>query len=363
MKKNKSRLLLAVLLVLLAGLAVWNVVLQLELKKYKPQIEAYLPEDIYVAVGRTIEIYNDQTAWSGVREGYSFNWDCEVGENLADRFSVTGKEEQIGEYALTLTIYDYNLNEMMTLESTLHVVSGEISGEYSMLNMGDSLSDGREWYRTIYHLSGDRLSFTGTRGWTRYSHEGRSGFSAQNYLEPTEYFAEGVSEGVQPFYDPVQKMFDWNYYKLYTGKNPDAIQIFLGTNGMKDDPSETVTAIGQMVDNIRRYDKEIPIYLVTPIYWADQGKIGSMKKHDGTAWLRGEFKSRADKRVMDLMQVMDRKFAGMDGVTLIPLALMHNSRDNFSGTDALHPGETGYLQFADVMYSVYCGTLEQQLGG
>lgn len=363
MKKNRGRVLPAILLVFLAGLVIWNVILQMELKKYKPRIEAYLPEDVYVAVGSTIELYNDQVAWSGIREGYSFNWDCEIGENLTDRFSVTGKEEQIGEYSLILTIYDYNVNEIVTLESTLHVVENTLSGEYSILNMGDSLSNGREWYRTIYHLSGDMLSFMGTRGWTRYSHEGRSGFSAQDYLSPTEYVADGVNEGVHPFYDPVQKMFDWNYYKLYTGRNPDVIQIFLGTNGMQDDPSVTVNAIAQMVDNIRRHDKEIPIYLVTPIYWADQDKIGAMKRQDGTAWLRGEFKNRCDKRVMDLMQAMDKKFAGMDGVTLIPLALMHNSRDNFTGTDALHPGEAGDQQFADVMYSVYCGTFAQQLGG
>ena len=64
----------------------------------------------------------------------------------------------------------------------------------------------RDRYRTIYHLSGDQITFTGTRGWTRYSHEGRSGFSAKDYLEPTEFFSDGVSEGIQPFYDPVQEM-------------------------------------------------------------------------------------------------------------------------------------------------------------
>ena len=220
------------IVLLFAGLLAWNLFLQSELQKYKPQVEAYLPEDVYVAVGSTIELYNDQVVWSGLRDGYSCDWDCPVGENLEDRFSVTGKEEQIGDYPLTLTVFDYNVNELLTLSCTLHVVE-KLEGEYSIMNMGDSLSDGKEWYRTIYHLSGDQITFTGTRGWTRYSHEGRSGFSAQDYLEPTEFFSNGVSEGIQPFYDPVQEMFDWNYYKLYTGKDPDVIQIFLGTNGLQ----------------------------------------------------------------------------------------------------------------------------------
>jgi lysophospholipase L1-like esterase len=359
MTRNKRRLVLAAVVLVLAGLLAWNIRLQLELKKYKPQIEAYLPEDIYVAVGSTIELYDNQVAWTGIREGYSFDWDCEVGENLEDRFSITGKEEQIGDYSLILTIYDYNVNEIMTLESTLHVVDAVLESEYSILNIGDSLSNGREWYRTIFYLSDGQITFTGTRGWTKYSHEGRSGFSAQDYLEPTEYFTDGVSEGIQPFYDPVQEMFDWNYYKLYTGKDPDVIQIFLGTNGLKDDPSDTVNAIAQMVKNIRKYDKEIPIYLVNTIYWANQNIIGSMVRQDGTAFLQGEFKNRSDKRIMALMKAMDKKFKNMEGVTLIPLALMHNSAENFNSDDALHPGDAGDQQFADVMYSVYCGTFEK----
>ena len=171
--KGKKKLLFLIPAVLVLGLLIWNIVLQVELKKYKPQIEAYLPEDVYVAVGSTIELYNDEVVWSGLRSGYACNWDCQVGENLEDRFSITGKEEQVGDYSLTLTVFDYNVNELMTLKSTLHVVE-HLEGEYSIMNMGDSLSDGREWYRTIYHLSGEQITFTGTRGWTRYSHEAGS---------------------------------------------------------------------------------------------------------------------------------------------------------------------------------------------
>lgn len=122
MIKKYRKLLLAVVVLLFAGLLGWNIYLQRELYKYKPQVEAYLPEDIYVAVGSTIELYNDQVVWSGLRDGYSCNWDCQIGENLEDRFSVTGKEEQVGDYPLTLTVYDYNVNETITLSSTLHVV-------------------------------------------------------------------------------------------------------------------------------------------------------------------------------------------------------------------------------------------------
>ena len=357
MKKKRLKMAAVSAAVLVfAALLGWNIYLHIQLQKYIPQIEVYLPEDIYVAVGCTVELYDDQVVWSGLEDGYSCNWDCEIGQNLSDRFSVTGTEEQVGDYPLTLTVYDYNVNEIETCESTLHVVEVLEEG-YSITNIGDSLSNGTSWYRTIYHLSGDIITFTGTRGWENYSHEGRSGFTAMDYLNPTEYFSDGVSEGIQPFYDPVQEMFDWNYYKLYTGKDPDVIQIFLGTNGLSDDPSETVKAIAQMVDNIRRHDEDIPIYIVNTIYWGDQDIIGSMTKTDGTAYLQGQFKNRSDKRIMTLMKALAKKFKNTDGVTLIPLALMVDSGNNYDSDDALHPNEDGYQQFAEAMYSWYCGTL------
>ena len=53
---KKLRPLLAVFALLLSVLLFWNISLQRELEKYKPQVEAYLPGDIYVAVGSTIEL-------------------------------------------------------------------------------------------------------------------------------------------------------------------------------------------------------------------------------------------------------------------------------------------------------------------
>ena len=65
MKEKCLRPLLAVFVLLFAGMLAWNISLQREVEKYKPQVEAYLPEDVYVAVGSTIELYNDQVVWSG----------------------------------------------------------------------------------------------------------------------------------------------------------------------------------------------------------------------------------------------------------------------------------------------------------
>ena len=43
--RSKKKLLLIIPAAVIVALLVWNVMLQMELKKYKPQVEAYLPED------------------------------------------------------------------------------------------------------------------------------------------------------------------------------------------------------------------------------------------------------------------------------------------------------------------------------
>ena len=47
MKEKCLRPLLAVFVLLFAGMLAWNISLQREVEKYKPQVEAYLPEDVF----------------------------------------------------------------------------------------------------------------------------------------------------------------------------------------------------------------------------------------------------------------------------------------------------------------------------
>lgn len=352
-KKCKRPLVLVV-----AVLLVWNICMQVKLCQMTPKMDVYLPEDLYVAVGTTMELYNDQVVVTGAKDAFILNWECSIGHNMEDKFSVVGKEEQIGEYLLVLNIYDWNGRKIKTLTSKLHVVD-QLEGSYSILNIGDSLSNGREWYRTIFYLSDGQITFEGTRGWTKYSHEGRAGFSPMDYVNETEYIFE--DEGVHPFYDPVQQMFDWNYYKLSTGKDPDAVQIFLGINGLGENPKESVDAIEEMVNNIRKYDKRIPIYLVNTIYVGEQDILGSMELQNGTAQFQGRYKLEYDQKVMDLMQALERRLGNYSHLKFIPLALTHDSAGNFEMGDALHPNEAGDQQFAESMYSVYCGTLDLML--
>ena len=334
-------------------------------------LDAYLPRRLYVAVGRTLELYNDQVAFSGDRQDYSFNWVCDIGRNLERKFAVTGDADSLGEHTLTLTIYNDQLEPVWEQETVLEVVADQIDQNVHILNIGDSLSDSTPWYEEVTRLSDGKVTFVGTRGSGDAMHEGRSGFSICDYLTETDYPYAG--EGVHDFYNPATDGFDFSYYKETTGVHPDVVQIFLGKNGMSLDSKPGIDWLKEMVDNIRETEPDIPIYLVQTIYMGDQNGIGGETDGKGRSALNGYYKAEEDEKVFLWTKAMDEAFGEMEQVYLIPVALTFDSAYNFragiekvnarsSRTEAvleegMHPNEEGYLQIADGIFSVYCGTM------
>ncbi len=334
-------------------------------------LDAYLPGRLYVAVGRTLELYNAQVAFSGNRQGYSFNWVCDIGRNLERKFAVTGEDKDLGEHTLTLTIYNDRLEPVWERETVLEVVEDRIRENVHILNIGDSLSDSTPWYEEVTRLSDGRVTFVGTRGSKNAMHEGRSGFSICDYLTETDYPYAG--EGVHDFYNPAADRFDFSYYKETTGVHPDVVQIFLGKNGMSLDSKPGIDWLKEMVDNIRETEPDIPIYLVQTIYMGDQNGIGRETDGKGNSALNGYYKTGEDEKVFLWTKAMEEAFGEMEQVYLIPAALTFDSAYNFragiekvnarsSRTEAvleegMHPNEEGYLQIADGIFSVYCGTM------
>ena len=70
-------------------------------------VEIYLPDVYYAASGLTMEIYNNQITNQGSHiSEYNVVWDCEVGEMLERKFQIAATDDMIGEYPLSVTIYD-----------------------------------------------------------------------------------------------------------------------------------------------------------------------------------------------------------------------------------------------------------------
>ena len=335
-------------------------------------LQVYLPDRLYVAEGRTLELYNSQVAFSGMPDEYSFNWVCDIGKNLERKYQVYGSEDQIGEHTLTLMVYNSRLEPVYEKDTVLEVTEASVRQPVKILNIGDSLSDSAPWYEEVASLAGGQITFVGTRGNEGLMHEGRSGFSICDYLTETEYVYGG--EGVQPFYNPGTGGFDYSYYKEKTGVSPDVVQIFLGKNGMSLDYEPGIAWLEEMVNNIRETDPDIPISLVQTIYMGGQDGIGNETDAKGRSALNGWWKLEEDKKVFLWTEAMEAAFGSMDGVYLIPAALAFDSEYNFRASiepvnarssrneavlmEGMHPDTEGYLQLADLFFSTYCGTMK-----
>jgi len=338
-------------------------------------VQLFLPEEIYVTSGVTIELYNNQVSSLGVRIGsYNAKWTCAVGRNMSRKFSITGTDELIGTYPLIFTIFDDNGAQVATASTELKIVPdlSEEDKEFSLLTIGDSLSCNTATYERLNELTDNRIIYMGTRGVGGSLTEARRGFSAANYLTETGYDMEEPTEEVHPFYNDETRSFDWDYYKSTTGFDPDAVEVFLGTNGLDVDPVPNGDNIIKIVKNIHETDPNLPIYLVHTLYPSNQNGIGSWSNKEGYALYGDRYKYEEDQKVFELMLYLEETLKEEKNLYFVPAGICNDSANNFEveevpvnphsdimeevPTDAVHPGRAGYEQIADCLYSVICGT-------
>jgi hypothetical protein len=338
----------------------------------------FLPSEICIAVGRTIEIYNSQVCWTGNLNNYHFKWECDIGKAMKRKWSCTGVSAKIGNHTLTCTVFNNNMVQVAKATTTVKVVANTIATAKKILPIGDSLTNGKPWLSEVRNLSSNQFSFVGTR-WNGdvqggyLNHEGRSGATAGWYLANSTYTYENNGVGQNnPFWNATTSKFDFNYYKTTYNITPDAIQIFLGTNGIALDSTQNVNDIKGIVDGIRSADANIPIYVVFTLYRGDQNGLGNQLSTDGYSAGSGVWKLEEDRKVYNLMVALYNALNAYTNLYFIPISLIHDSENNFKSNtatpvnprssmtevidaEATHPSprNDGYYQMADIMFSTY----------
>jgi hypothetical protein len=343
----------------------------------------FLPDEICIAVGRGIDIYNSQVSWCGNIANYHFQWTCDIGRAMKRKWTCSPVAAQVGtSHTLTCTVYDNNMNQVATAATTVKIVASTVVNAKKILPIGDSLTNGKPWLAEVINLSGNKYSYVGTRwtgdvqGGTR-NHEGRSGATAGWYLANSSYTYEtnGVSSG-NPFWNPNTSKFDFAYYKSTYNIVPDAVQLFLGTNGISLDPSGNVNSIKAIIDGIRATDATIPIFVVNTLFRGDQNGIGNQLSSDGYSAGSGVWKTQEDAKVYNLQVALKEALKSYSNVYFIPVAITHDSENNFKSNtatavnprstimevvdaEATHPSPRpdGYYQMADIMFSTFAAKL------
>lgn len=343
--------------------------------KSAPVVKAFLPKEICCAVGTTIEIYNDQVM--PCADKYHFQWNCQVGKPLNRKFSVTGTSENKGTYSLTLTIYDDNMNIVSSSTSSLRIVDG-LATSKKICPIGDSLTNAKYWLTFVNTtLSNGNVKYVGTRGSVEnQKHEGRSGWSTTSYLSNTQYTYEQPATP-NPFWDTANNKFSWSYYKSTYSIDPDAVQIWLGTNDLLGMPAtQFVTNMKAMISAIRASDATIPIEICLTILPAEQNGIGAQTSNDGFSSAAGRWQYQWWNTIIDGVSLLEEELIALNDANLhiIPLVCSHDSKYNFGlvetpvnprtpnitepmPVEGVHPQQNGYEQIADILFSCYSAHL------
>jgi len=130
----------------------------------KSELLAFLPSEICIAVGRTIELYNKQVVWNGNLDNYHIRWACDIGKAMKRKWSCLGVADKIGNHTLTLNIYDNNMNKVLSASTIVKIVTNVITTPKQILTIGDSLTNEKPWEAEFRTLSANQFELVGTRG-------------------------------------------------------------------------------------------------------------------------------------------------------------------------------------------------------
>lgn len=363
----------------------------------------FLPKDIYVANGRTIEIYYEQICLNSHR--YNIQATCSIGKALDRKFQIIGDSDHVGNtYTLTINVRNDSQDVLASGTSTIHIVSNTLAESKTIIPIGDSLTNNKYWLNEVHTLSNSMISFIGTR---QNRHEGRSGASVGTYMNveggsvydfdhtytgigsDSDVFSEeqtysvgdfcrynngsstsvyvfttthpagawdanhvyNVTEG-NPFYDWETGEWSLTAYKTRNSLNYDAIMIFLGTNGMNLTPETNpngALGIKNLIDNIRLEDASTPIIVVNTIFRSSQNGIGNQGNTDGYT-AQSEYKFNADKKVLLLAKALKELIGEYSNVYLCPCGFTMDSKYDYGNVKTqVNPRLTS----TDVAYELY----------
>jgi lysophospholipase L1-like esterase len=330
-----------------------------------------LPNELCVAVGKSIEIYNKQICHCGNILNYHFVYSCSIGKTFKRKWCYTAVIGDIGTKVLTVNIYDNNMNIISSGTINIRIVniSSAILNK-KMLCIGDSLTNAGVFI-TEFKAQADamfgtnNLQFIGTQGSTN-KHEGYGGWSTASF----------ISSG-SPFWNSGASQVDFaNYITVNSLTQPDYVQIFLGTNdvfGMADGKypdvlilsNTCIARIKTLVDKILAQWVGTRIFIVLPQFYADQNGLGTNygnTAHDMARHLQ----------VLAFCQSILTQFIGYNSkVSIVGIASTFDSDFGFTSltqavnpwssttevfvTGGVHPSNEGYNQMGDMMFSHFVG--------
>lgn len=240
-------------------------------ENYFPDVSIVLTQNVVVAENKSISI-NHQSILTNIDIKNTKRSGFVTGNGGYPTYDyktiITGGVKPDGEYTFNSTL-DYGVSVAKKF-NIINVDENAGSGQTKkVLFIGDSKTDANVYTQKLLDMFDDdvmSIELLGTRGSGINKHEGRSSWSAENYVMNNA--SGGVLED-SPFWNLSTEKFDFSYYMSQNGYDSvDYVFICLGTN---DSASNFISYYHELIDGIRKYDENIIIGLWVPAPFATFG--------------------------------------------------------------------------------------------
>ena len=223
-----------------------------------------LPKKSFATVGHEWNLYFENVM-DFMDDRYYIKASGISGKQYKRFLRFTPTNDDIGNNTISLKLIDKETNETVKQASFTLVVSDNTIASKKGLFIGDSLTAGGRYIYLITNVLSENITSIGTLHSTVESetiyNEGRSGWSASNYVNNASY-----NDYTNAFYNPSTQKFDFSYYMTTNNfSDLDFVMLNLGTNG-QGHIEDTLSAMDEMIESIHDYDSNIKIFvsLITP---------------------------------------------------------------------------------------------------
>lgn len=335
-----------------------------------------VPSKIYALPGLELNVYFDNIVEDANK--YDWNITCAKGIQLERGYRITPSAGDTGTYPVIIKASEGKSSK--SVSSNLIIANSNAGGgeTVSIIILGDSTTyNGYAVEKLHENFNGDVMSIVtnGTMGTAPNNHEGRSGWSLNDYFTKASItYPAGDPRGTiyNPFYNPSTETFDATYYFNNSGVPvPDWFIINMGINDMFSFTTDTglsaqitkcIDYLNAMINSIHSVSAVIKIGIcvtIPPNHSQDAfgkaygcGQTRDRYKHNNTLWANAvidEFTGRESDGVYLVPIHTNLDTIYNMGMETIPV----NSRNTETyqspiGNGGVHPSIPGYWQVADV---------------
>jgi hypothetical protein len=324
-----------------------------------------------------MSVYHDNIILTETPENYRFEFQCTVGKSESSRWSITAKDQDVGDYPMEVRVRDASGNLLESARSLVRIAPANAGEGRSLrlLIVGDSLTHASAYPNAL----ADLLSRPGNPAWKMLGthhptsakpsvyHEGYGGWKWADFL--TKYTApspgdtagplarKATSPFLFPTADGTKGIFDLpRYFREHCdGVPPDVVTFLLGINDcFGADPQNPD---GKIDEVLNQADKLLAAFhQAAPKALLAVGLTTPPNAHEAAfqANYQGKYTRWGWKRIQHrLVQHMIERFSARESerIYLVPTELNLDPVHGYPDNNGVHPNTFGYAQVAASFYA------------